>query len=240
MAQQGGGTKVLAVLRRRCPQEAACGRRRSPRKAGTQREPSPRFLCVRGRARVDARRTGCTPAPAPRATCCVLRAQWRPPPHPGAPPEGREALARAGPALGELSPGRAAGPLGGPCCARHSLRRAQATTQAVPSAPAATPTAAARRWCRAQDFLCGSGSFQPTQASGHAWPVHPRAGGGPAVHSRAGPGTAAAAGRVPVCGRPLGTKKFDFLPWNSHAVMRHYENKPYFVSCMLGLKKTEG
>ena len=35
-------------------------------------------------------------------------------------------------------------------------------------------------------------------------PAHPRAGGGRAVCGGAGPGAAAAAGRVPVCGRPLG------------------------------------
>lgn len=47
-----------------------------------------------------------------------------PPQHPGAPPQGRQALARAGPAVGERSPGNAARPLGGPPCAKHGLPRA--------------------------------------------------------------------------------------------------------------------
>ncbi|XP_017369387.1 piezo-type mechanosensitive ion channel component 1 isoform X5 [Cebus imitator] len=34
--------------------------------------------------------------------------------------------------------------------------------------------------------------------------------------------------------------QFGFFPWNSHAVLRRYENKPYFPPRILGLEKTDG
>nr|XP_012592580.2 piezo-type mechanosensitive ion channel component 1 isoform X1 [Microcebus murinus]XP_020138354.1 piezo-type mechanosensitive ion channel component 1 isoform X1 [Microcebus murinus] len=34
--------------------------------------------------------------------------------------------------------------------------------------------------------------------------------------------------------------QFGFFPWNSHAVRRRYENKPYFPPRILGLEKTDG
>lgn len=34
--------------------------------------------------------------------------------------------------------------------------------------------------------------------------------------------------------------QFGFFPWNSHVVLRRYENKPYFPPRILGLEKTDG
>ncbi|XP_059523049.1 piezo-type mechanosensitive ion channel component 1 isoform X2 [Myotis daubentonii] len=34
--------------------------------------------------------------------------------------------------------------------------------------------------------------------------------------------------------------QFGFFPWNSHTVLRRYENKPYFPPRILGLEKTDG
>ncbi|XP_053410849.1 piezo-type mechanosensitive ion channel component 1 isoform X1 [Nycticebus coucang] len=34
--------------------------------------------------------------------------------------------------------------------------------------------------------------------------------------------------------------QFGFFPWNSHSVLRRYENKPYFPPRILGLEKTDG
>uniref|UniRef100_G3S471 Piezo type mechanosensitive ion channel component 1 (Er blood group) n=1 Tax=Gorilla gorilla gorilla TaxID=9595 RepID=G3S471_GORGO len=34
--------------------------------------------------------------------------------------------------------------------------------------------------------------------------------------------------------------QFGFFPWNSHVVLRRYENKPYFPPRILGLERTEG
>lgn len=34
--------------------------------------------------------------------------------------------------------------------------------------------------------------------------------------------------------------QFGFFPWNTHAVLRRYENKPYFPPRILGLEKTDG
>lgn len=34
--------------------------------------------------------------------------------------------------------------------------------------------------------------------------------------------------------------QFGFFPWNSHMVLRRYENKPYFPPRILGLEKTDG
>lgn len=33
--------------------------------------------------------------------------------------------------------------------------------------------------------------------------------------------------------------QFGFFPWNSHAVLRRYENKPYFPPRILGLEKSD-
>lgn len=33
--------------------------------------------------------------------------------------------------------------------------------------------------------------------------------------------------------------QFGFFPWNSHVVLRRYENKPYFPPRILGLEKTD-
>lgn len=33
--------------------------------------------------------------------------------------------------------------------------------------------------------------------------------------------------------------QFGFFPWNAHAVLRRYENKPYFPPRVLGLEKTD-
>lgn len=34
--------------------------------------------------------------------------------------------------------------------------------------------------------------------------------------------------------------QFGFFPWNSHTVLRRYENKPYFPPRILGLEKSDG